>query len=188
MFLTPITIYNWLIIFIRFIYCDDGPVPRQPGTVVTRQRQTRRIKVIRCNLLVLAGRPARIFKGLGLLSIATLGVKNTRIRWHYTTRQWTFLLRSRPTACLSSRFLRLAIYEDVLRCVESASLEESLVPPYIPPSSEEAFLSCQSFKAEAQDLKSWLKSQKGKVTGDWLMRVERLWDLLQMQHRNANKL
>lgn len=142
MFLTPVTIYNWLIIFIIFIYCDDGPVPRQPGTIVTRQRQTRRIKVIRCNLLVLAGRPARIFKGLGLLSIATLGVKNTRIRWHYTTRQWTFLLRSRPTACLSSRFLRLVIYEDVLRCVESASLEESLVPPYIPPNSEEAFLSC----------------------------------------------
>jgi len=30
----------------------------------------------------------------------------------------------------------------------------------------------------------WLKAQKGRVTGDWLVRVECLRDLLQMQYRN----
>lgn len=64
------------------------------------------------------------------------------------------------------------------------SSELSLVRPYLPPSFEEAFLSCQSFENEARELELWLKKQKGRVTGDWLVRVECLRDLLQMQHRN----
>jgi hypothetical protein len=63
------------------------------------------------------------------------------------------------------------------------SLEKSLVP-YVPPNFDDAFLNCQSFHKEARDLEVWLKNQKGKVTGDWLLRVECLRDLLQMQHRN----
>jgi hypothetical protein len=65
--------------------------------------------------------------------------------------------------------------------------EGSLVRPYTPPNFEEAFLARQSFKTEANDLKLWLKGQKGKVTGDWLVRVQCLNDLLQMQLRNTSK-
>lgn len=68
--------------------------------------------------------------------------------------------------------------------LDQGSLEQSLVRPYIPPNFDDAFLNCQSFQKEASELEIWLKNQKGKVTGDWLMRVECLKDLLQMQHRN----
>lgn len=64
------------------------------------------------------------------------------------------------------------------------SNEQSLVRRYVAPNFEDAFLSFRSFKDEARDLELWLKGQKGKVTGDWLVRVECLCDLLQMQHRN----
>jgi len=65
------------------------------------------------------------------------------------------------------------------------SLEQSLVRPYVPPNFDDAFLNCQFFHKEARDLEVWLKNQKGKVTGDWLLRVECLMDLLQMQHRTT---
>jgi hypothetical protein len=58
--------------------------------------------------------------------------------------------------------------------------------PYIPPNFEETFLSYQSFQDEARELEVWLKGQKGKVTGDWLLRVECVLDLLRMQHRSRN--
>ena len=48
----------------------------------------------------------------------------------------------------------------------------SPVRPYAPPTFEEAFLVRQSFKTKGNDLKLWLKNQKGKVTGDWLVRVQ----------------
>jgi hypothetical protein len=55
---------------------------------------------------------------------------------------------------------------------EYGSLELSLVRPYAPPNFEEAFLNCQSFETEARELGIWLKAQKGRVTGDWFMRIE----------------
>jgi hypothetical protein len=58
------------------------------------------------------------------------------------------------------------------------AFEGSPVRPYAPPTFEEAFLVRQSFETEGNDLKLWLKSQKGKVTGDWLVRVQCLSDLL----------
>ncbi|KAA8893515.1 hypothetical protein FN846DRAFT_978478, partial [Sphaerosporella brunnea] len=69
-----------------------------------------------------------------------------------------------------------------------------MVPPG-PPStwgdpcgpSLEAFLSHQSFEEEARDLELWLKQQGGKVTGDWLTRVECLRDLLNMQFKNISQ-
>jgi hypothetical protein len=60
----------------------------------------------------------------------------------------------------------------------------SLVRPYIAPGFEDAFLSHKSFKEEARDLDIWLKKQKGKVTGDWLVRVQCVKDLLEMQFKN----
>ena len=65
------------------------------------------------------------------------------------------------------------------------SFEQSLAP-YVPPNFDDAFLNCQSFHKEARDLDIWLKNQKGKVTGDWLLRIDCLRDLLKMQHRNFN--
>jgi len=67
------------------------------------------------------------------------------------------------------------------------STDQSLIRPFIPPNFEEAFVNRNSFEDEARDLALWLKSQKGKVTGDWLTRVECLRDLLNMQHRSSNK-
>jgi hypothetical protein len=67
-----------------------------------------------------------------------------------------------------------------------APLEHPHIRPYIPPNFEEAFLTCQSFQDEARELQVWLKGQQGKVTGDWLLRVECLLDLLRMQHRSCN--
>jgi hypothetical protein len=64
------------------------------------------------------------------------------------------------------------------------SNELSLVRPYVAPDFEDAFLRLQSFKNEARELERWLKGQEGKVTGDWLVRVECLRDLLQMQLQN----
>jgi hypothetical protein len=64
------------------------------------------------------------------------------------------------------------------------SLPSSLILPQI---SKKHFLLCQSFKTEAKDLKLWLKGQKGKVTGDWLVRVQCLSDLLEMQLLNTSK-
>ena len=77
-------------------------------------------------------------------------------------------------------------------CVAPASptfpaFEESPVRPYAPPTFEEAFLVRQSFETEGNDLKLWLKSQKGKVTGDWLVRVQCLSDLLQVRLLNTSK-
>ncbi|KAN0074330.1 hypothetical protein V8E54_008267 [Elaphomyces granulatus] len=64
------------------------------------------------------------------------------------------------------------------------SLEQSpSLAPYVPPNFDDAFLNCQSFHKEARDLEVWLKNQQGKVTGDWLLRIDCLRDLLQMQHR-----
>jgi hypothetical protein len=63
------------------------------------------------------------------------------------------------------------------------SLEQSLTP-YVPPNFDDAFFNRRSFHKEAHDLEVWLKNQKGKVTGDWLLRVDCLRDLLKMQHRN----
>ena len=69
--------------------------------------------------------------------------------------------------------------------VQPTHSDQSLVRPYIPPNFEKAFHGRQSFefKNEAHELELWLKGQKGKVTGDWLLRVECLRDLLQMQHQ-----
>jgi len=64
------------------------------------------------------------------------------------------------------------------------SLELLLVHPYVPLNFEKAFLCHQSFENEAHELETWLKARKGRVTGDWLVRVECLRDLLQMQYRN----
>jgi hypothetical protein len=71
--------------------------------------------------------------------------------------------------------------------LEHGSFGPSLIRLYIPPNFEEAFSKCQSFKDEARDLELWIKSQNGKVTGDWLMRVECLKELLQMHHWNNSK-
>ena len=65
--------------------------------------------------------------------------------------------------------------------------EGSPVRPYAPPTFEEAVLVRQSFETEGNDLKSWLQSQKGKVTGDWLVRVQCLSDLLQVRLLNTSK-
>ena len=69
--------------------------------------------------------------------------------------------------------------------VQPEQSEQSLIRPYIPPDFEEDFHCFPSFefKNEAHELEVWLKGQKGKVTGDWLLRVECLRDLLQMQHQ-----
>ena len=74
----------------------------------------------------------------------------------------------------------------LMALLEPASLENHHIRPYVPPNFEEAFLTCQSFQDEFRELEVWLKGQKGKVTGDWLLRVECLLDLLRMQHRSRN--
>lgn len=66
------------------------------------------------------------------------------------------------------------------------SLEDHHIRPYVPPNFEEAFLTCQSFQDDSRELEIWLKGQNGKVTGDWLLRVECVLDLLRMQHRSHN--
>jgi hypothetical protein len=66
------------------------------------------------------------------------------------------------------------------------SPEDHHIRPYVPPNFEEAFLTCKSFQDEARELEIWLKGQKGKITGDWLLRVECVLDLLRMQHRSHN--
>jgi hypothetical protein len=70
---------------------------------------------------------------------------------------------------------------------DSTQSGPSLVRSYIAPNFEDAFLSHRSFKEEARDLDIWLKKQKGKVTGDWLVRVQCLKDLLEMQFKNIYK-
>jgi hypothetical protein len=86
-----------------------------------------------------------------------------------------------------SEQLPLPNWEAPTLIASPASSEGSLVGPYAPPNFEEAFMASQSFEAEARDLGLWLKNQKGKVTGDWLVRVGCLRDLLHMQHSNISK-
>jgi hypothetical protein len=71
-----------------------------------------------------------------------------------------------------------------LMALADESNEQSLIRPYVAPNFDDAFLTSQCFKDEARELELWLKGQKGKVTGDWLLRVECLRDLLQMMPRN----
>ncbi|KAA8892580.1 hypothetical protein FN846DRAFT_896727 [Sphaerosporella brunnea] len=65
--------------------------------------------------------------------------------------------------------------------------EPSLIRNHQPPDFDQAFLSHNSFEEEARDLELWLKKQNGKVTGDWLVRVECLKDLLDLQFRKVYK-
>ena len=62
------------------------------------------------------------------------------------------------------------------------------VHSYIPPDFEESFQTASSFEAEAQDLDIWLKKNKEQVTGDWLLRVECLRDLLRVELKKGVSL
>ena len=53
---------------------------------------------------------------------------------------------------------------------------------------EDSIQSSISFEAEAQDLDIWLKKNQEQVTGDWLLRVECLRDLLKMKFKKEGSL
>jgi hypothetical protein len=71
-----------------------------------------------------------------------------------------------------------------LMALADKSNEQSLIRPYVALNLEDAFLTLQCFKDEVRELELWLRGQKGKVTGDWLLRVKCLRDLPQMELRN----